>query len=73
MNATQKREIVEQIVSDLSTPKSVRTDSGEVEQHDILAKKKVAEWAMQELEAIDLEENGKRGIILGQIRNVDSF
>ncbi len=69
-----RRELIETVIGDLSAPKSVRTDSGEVEQHDLVAKKKVVDWALEKLDDLDAEENGKRrGIIIGQIRNVDSM
>lgn len=69
-----KRELVETVIGDITSPKSVRTDSGEVEQHDIEKQRKAVEWALGRLEDLEAEEAGrKRGIILGQIRNVDSF
>jgi hypothetical protein len=69
-----KKELVETVIGDITSPKSVRTDSGEVEQHDIEKQRKAVEWAISKLDDLDAAENGKpRGIILGQIRNVDHF
>lgn len=69
-----KKELVETVIGDITSPKSVRTDSGEVEQHDIEKQRKAVEWAISKLDDLEMEEAGKRrGIILGEIRNVDHF
>lgn len=74
MDVTRKREIIEQFVGDLNSPRSVRTDSGEVEQHDLAARRKAIDWALEKMDELDAEESGrKRGLIVGQIRNVDHF
>ena len=72
MSTEVKRELIEKVIGDITSPKSVRTDSGEVEQHDIEKQRKAVEWAISRLDDLEAEEAGKkRGIILGQIRNVD--
>lgn len=72
MSTETKRELIEKVIGDITSPKSVRTDSGEVEQHDIEKQRKAVEWAISRLDDLEAEEAGnKRGIILGQIRNVD--
>lgn len=72
MSTETKRELIEKVIGDITSPKSVRTDSGEVEQHDIEKQRKAVEWAISKLDDLEAEEAGKkRGIILGQIRNVD--
>lgn len=72
MDVTKKTEIIEQFLADMASPKSVRTDSGEVEQHDLLARKKAIEWGFAMSDEIEAEAAGRRrGIVVGQIRNID--
>lgn len=74
MSTEIKRELIEKVIGDITSPKSVRTDSGEVEQHDLVAKKKVVDWALEKLADLEAEEHGRRrGLAIGQIRNVDHF
>ena len=68
----KKSEIFEQFLTNLKSPKSVRTDSGEVEQHNLLELKKATEWSLSMLDDLEAEAAGRRrGIIVGQIRNID--
>ena len=46
MSTEIKRELIEKVIGDITSPKSVRTDSGEVEQHDIEKQRKAVEWAL---------------------------